>query len=60
MTILKKGTLPQDKRYRATCRTCKTEVEFAQIEAERRHDMRDGDALVVKCPVCNGEIWTTP
>ena len=58
MKIIKHGTIPQDKVYRGTCAICRTEFEFARKEAKREvADQRDGDAMVVACPVCGRECW---
>lgn len=52
MNIIKRGTPPEDRKYTATCRRCKTEVEFLLRETEYHSDQRDGDYLQVACPVC--------
>lgn len=56
MKVLKQGQLPGDKKYRATCMNCKSEIEFQRKEAEWVADQREGDFLRVSCPVCQQRI----
>ncbi len=58
MKILERGIKPGDTVYRARCLHCKTAVEFQRSEARFVSDQRDGNSLVVTCPVCEREIWT--
>jgi RNase P subunit RPR2 len=58
--ITKVGSRPEDKEYRASCRNCKSEVEFRRNEAEYISDQRDGDFLSVRCPICGNLIAVTP
>jgi hypothetical protein len=59
MKIIKRGTVPTpegEKVHKATCRNCKTKIEFQQKEANV--DGRDGDrSLSIACPVCNTSIY---
>lgn len=55
--VLKQGTPPEEKVYQATCQRCGSELEFQQKDGRYVSDQRDGDAIVVKCPVCNSEVW---
>jgi predicted RNA-binding Zn-ribbon protein involved in translation (DUF1610 family) len=57
--ILKQGKLAADEVYQGDCNHCGTEVEFQRKEARYVSDQRDGDALVVECPTCKHEIWTS-
>jgi len=56
MEIIKRGQVPEEKTYEATCRRRSTDVRFPQQEAKRTFDQRDGDFLTVKCPVCGHDI----
>ena len=56
MQILKRGTLPSDLTYNATCHHCKTEIRFKQSEGKVTHDQREGSYVSVNCPVCGGQI----
>lgn len=58
--IIQRGMLPADKVYKSTCRECHSTLQFKRGDARYVSDQRDGDALVVKCPVCKQEIWVTP
>jgi len=53
MRIIKEGQKPEDKLYTLTCRKCKCEFEFKQIEAKINYDQRDGNFLSIRCPCCN-------
>lgn len=58
MKIITKGSLPELKTYRATCRNCKTVFEFLKKEAIFVNDQRDGSFLKVQCPLeeCKNEV----
>ena len=56
MKVIKQGQKPENKVYRGACRTCHTEVEFEQREAEYKVDQRDGDYLSIRCPTCSSAI----
>lgn len=56
MKIIRQGSLPENRVYRATCRRCDTEIEFARHEATYVPDQRDGDYLVITCPTCMTQI----
>ncbi len=58
MKIISKGRKPEEKEYRVTCDDCDTVFEFKKREAQYVSDQRDGDALKIKCPVCNRMVWT--
>ena len=58
MKIIERGIKPDDMTQQARCTRCRTLVEFQRSEARFVSDQRDGDAMVVKCPVCGHEIWT--
>lgn len=55
--IIERGIKPDDKEYRTSCSRCKTVFEFVRSEAEYVSDQRDGDALVIECPVCKERVW---
>jgi len=57
MKIIERGIKPDDVVHEARCTRCRTLVEFERREARFVSD-RDGDSLVVTCPVCEQEIWT--
>lgn len=52
MRIIKEGKPPKEKLLTATCRNCKTEIEFAMKEASYISDQRDGDFVSINCPIC--------
>jgi RNase P subunit RPR2 len=56
MRIIRRGVLPEEKIYRASCNHCKTEVEFTGAEGRLKYDQRDGNFYTVTCPVCNNLI----
>lgn len=55
--IGRRGTPKTDRKYETRCRECETKFSFQRSEAEYVSDQRDGDALVIKCPVCGHKIW---
>lgn len=57
MKIISRGVPPSEAIHRATCTTCKTEVEFERKEGKMVYDQRDGDSVTVTCPVCGATIW---
>lgn len=52
VVITKRGQLPEKKRYHGKCHYCKTEIDFLAEDATVRYDQRDGNYLMVECPVC--------
>lgn len=57
MKIIKPGCLTDKSVHRGTCQFCGCVIEFERWEARFQSDQRDGDALIMKCPTCNREIW---
>ena len=53
--IIKRGKIPQEKKYEATCYTCKTVFTALQEDGKVVNDQRDGDFVTFHCPVCNRE-----
>jgi len=58
LEIIKRGVSPGAKQYEGRCQPCGTTVRFLRDDARFVADQRDGDALIVKCPVCGEDIWT--
>lgn len=52
MEIVKKGSLPSERMYEASCNHCGTVMRFKQSEGKVTHDQRDGSTVSVACPVC--------
>jgi hypothetical protein len=59
MKVIVRGKLPEEKVYRATCRHCRTTIEFQRKEAKYNSDLRDGDFLSIACPTCTRPIITS-
>jgi hypothetical protein len=59
--IIRKGELPGEKIYETTCTNCKTRFRFKKKEARFSSDQRDGNALIIRCPLegCNNDCWVT-
>lgn len=51
------GVKPGERNYETQCSKCYTRFRFKEAEARVVPDQRDGDAVVVKCPVCGKECW---
>lgn len=49
--IIKRGTLPEDQRYKATCSNCRTEVALRKNDGRFSKD----DTYYYTCPVCESE-----
>lgn len=58
--IIKAGKKPEDKVITTTCKHCATKFRFKVSEARMSFDQRDGDALVIKCPLCSQSVWISP
>jgi uncharacterized protein with PIN domain len=57
-TITKRGKVPADVEYDAICDHCKTEFKFYRHEAGREsHHQRDGNAMIIACPLCGKDVW---
>jgi uncharacterized protein with PIN domain len=55
--IIRRGKKPCDLKHDAKCQSCGTVVRFTEGEATVKGEQREGYAWVVKCPVCEKEIW---
>jgi hypothetical protein len=52
MEILHKGEHPKLRMYQHTCRRCSTVFKYKEYEAKLMPDFRNGDYLLIDCPVC--------
>ncbi len=52
INILKRGSIPAEKVYRATCRKCNSVLAFTQLDGKVVYDQRDGNYVAITCPVC--------
>lgn len=52
MKVLRQGIIPGDIKHYAVCNHCKSVLEFQRKEAKMTHDQREGDYMVINCPVC--------
>jgi RNase P subunit RPR2 len=59
MKIIKRGTPPEDKKIRWTCKHCGSILEAKQSEGRTVHD-RDGTMIEFTCPVCERKGWGYP
>lgn len=57
MEILFRGTPPEELLYEGTCGKCNTRVRFQKREAKAVGDCRNGEMLLVSCPVCAHPIY---
>jgi hypothetical protein len=57
MEIIKKGCLPEERIYEATCSYCKTQIRFFQGEGIIINEQRDGSYICVQCPLCKKDIY---
>lgn len=56
MKVISKGILPELQLFRANCSRCHSILEFQKSEAQVKID-RNETVYVLKCPVCQNEIW---
>jgi hypothetical protein len=56
MRIIERGTPEAMREHEARCSKCKTKFAFAEHEAKRVLDQRDGDYFEVSCPVCSNGV----
>jgi RNase P subunit RPR2 len=49
---------PENRAYRRSCNNCGSLLQFKRKDARYVNDQRDGDAVVIDCPVCGAEVWT--
>ena len=49
---------PENRVYRRSCGNCGSLLQFKRSDARYVNDQRDGDAVVIDCPVCGTEVWT--
>lgn len=54
--IIRHGTLPEARPYKATCRHCDCHFEFHRGDATFVADQRDGDYLFIPCPTCKQQV----
>lgn len=58
--ILKRGELPEERKYQGTCSNCKSEIRFGHGEVNHSHsyDPRDGVSIFeATCPVCSKKMY---
>lgn len=55
--VLERGKLRSETVHQIRCTGCDSLLEFTEHEAKYVGDQRDGDALVITCPVCHKEVW---
>ncbi len=55
--VVKRGNPKGEEVRETTCPRCLSELRFKRSEARHVSDQRDGNALVITCPVCNRENW---
>lgn len=57
--IVSRGNGPEDRTYRNFCSHCKSLLEFKASDAASIMD-RNEAVLVITCPVCKREVFTSP
>ena len=56
MQVVKKGQIPEEREFEATCHRCKSVLCFRQAEGKVTHDQREGSFVTVACPVCGHSV----
>lgn len=54
--VIRRGVVPSERVYNATCRKCSSELRFRRGIAKFHDDQRDGAYLSVPCPVCGDQV----
>lgn len=54
--VIKRGVIQESIPRTATCRRCRSELEFVPAEVKRVFDQRDGDFYQFACPVCSATV----
>jgi hypothetical protein len=49
---------PENRIYRRSCGNCGSLLQFKSGDGRFVCDQRDGNAIVIKCPVCGVDVWT--
>ena len=57
--IIKRGTSPENKKYKLTCARCKTVFSFLASDAKLTTD-RNESVLIINCPECGNTCGATP
>lgn len=55
--IIKKGSIPTDRKYEVTCGKCQTVFQFLRSDATG-HTHRNEAMVCCRCPVCKNECCT--
>ena len=54
--VLSRGIPLNERKYTATCNSCRSRLRFARSDGHDHFDQRDGDYVSVTCPVCGGIV----
>jgi len=56
--IIKAGEVIENRKYEVVCQICRSVLGFDYKDATYKFDQRDGDYLVITCPVCRYKVCT--
>lgn len=57
INIIERGEPPSEKTYTTSCYNCKTKFSFQGKDAKTSFDQREGDYLMINCPVCHNPCY---
>ena len=57
MRIIERGEIPSERVHEVRCSNCYSKIEFQEHEAKKTYDQRDGNYMIIECPVCNDKIY---
>lgn len=62
ITITRRGEIPIDKTYKATCTRCATRFTFTKADADVSSCRDDAGTLIVVCPLpgCDTKVYRAP
>jgi len=58
--IITHGSLPEEVTYDHHCTYCRTHFEFQRKDARLSSDQRDGNLMIIACPMCKRDCYKTP
>lgn len=54
--IIRRGELPEERKYQGTCARCRSVVRFDHGEVNHSYDQHNGGSLFrAVCPVCGND-----
>ena len=55
--VIERGIAPKDKKYEATCISCKSILQFLRSDVKMDSSLCNESFYTFKCPVCKKELY---